>query len=222
MKILIVTAFCFFLAWPPPAYADSSLVQEKGCPDCHRFSSADPAEKHKAPDLFYAGDKFKKQWLAEFLQHPYTLRKAGYTVDPGFPLGEPALKAPHVSVSKEEAEKIADYLAELKLPGLETGKVDSNPLSKSLRARLKIDFERTYGCTACHEALNLTGNVRGGVSGPSLVNAGNRLQTDWIFNWLKSPKQFLERGRMPIFDLDDDTAAAITQYILTIQQKNEN
>ncbi|MEE9258254.1 MAG: hypothetical protein V3U37_01825, partial [Nitrospinaceae bacterium] len=111
-----------------------------------------------------------------------------------------------------------DYLMSLKLPGLETGNVDGPPLSKGQRAKLKILFERNYGCTACHEALNLAGMVRGGVSGPSLVNARERLKADWIFNWLKTPKKFLDRGRMPIFDFDDEMAALITRYILTIKQ----
>jgi mono/diheme cytochrome c family protein len=80
-------------------------------------------------------------------------------------------------------------------------------------------FERQFGCIACHEALNLAGQVRGGVSGPSLVDAGLRLKPDWIFHWLKTPKKFLPKGRMPLFELDEETVVLMTKYILSIRTR---
>ncbi|SVC48526.1 uncharacterized protein METZ01_LOCUS301380, partial [marine metagenome] len=61
--------------------------------------------------------------------------------------------------------------------------------------------------------------LRGGVSGPSLVNSGLRLKSDWIFNWLTAPKIFMYEGRMPVFNLDEETAISMTKYILSIRIK---
>ncbi|HJL72452.1 MAG TPA: hypothetical protein QGI40_01195, partial [Nitrospinaceae bacterium] len=58
-----------------------------------------------------------------------------------------------------------------------------------------------------------------GVSGPTLVDSGLRLKPDWVFHWLKSPEKFLPRGRMPVFNLDDETAIRITKYVLSIRTK---
>ncbi|MFQ5444530.1 MAG: hypothetical protein ACE5EK_07930, partial [Nitrospinales bacterium] len=62
--------------------------------------------------------------------------------------------------------------------------------------------------------------VRGGISGPSLVDAGNRLQPDWIYNWLKTPRRFEPKGRMPILNLDDETAVLLTKFLETLKKEN--
>ena len=125
---------------------------------------------------------------------------------------------PHVALAKEEAERVANFLMTLRLPNLEVGKVNKEPLSKGERAQTKMLFERSFGCISCHRALNLVGKVRGGVSGPSLVNSGLRLKPDWIFHWLKTPQKFMYEGRMPVFDLDDETTIRITKYILSLRK----
>ena len=61
--------------------------------------------------------------------------------------------------------------------------------------------------------MNLVGKIRGGVSGPSLVNAGLRLKSDWIFHWLQTPQKFMYEGRMPVYDLDEETTIRIAKYI---------
>jgi mono/diheme cytochrome c family protein len=105
----------------------------------------------------------------------------------------------------------------LRLPNLEAGKVNDEPLSKAESVRAKMLFERSFGCISCHRALNLVGKVRGGVSGPSLVNSGLRLKPDWIFHWLKTPQKFMYKGRMPVFNLNEETATRLTKYILSIR-----
>ncbi|MBI4389436.1 MAG: cytochrome c, partial [Nitrospinae bacterium] len=95
----------------------------------------------------------------------------------------------------------------------------AEPLSKGNRAKVKILFERNYGCSACHETINLAGKVHGGVSGPSLADAGNRLTAGWVSQWLKDPKMFQKKGRMPAFKLDDETAAQLVKYILSMKKE---
>ena len=98
--------------------------------------------------------------------------------------------------------------------------IDSKPLSKGQRARAKIRFERDYGCTACHQAINLAGKSRGGISGPSLVDAGNRLNADWIYRWLMNPRAYILKRRMPIYKLNPEEAAFMVKYIMTLKTEN--
>jgi cbb3-type cytochrome oxidase cytochrome c subunit len=171
----------------------------------------------KGPDLFYAGNKFYKNWVKKFLQSPTVIREANIFSESDF-LGEKKNASnPHVALAKEGAERVANFLMTLRLPNLEVGKVNNEPLSKGERAQTKMLFERRFGCISCHRALNLVGKVRGGVSGPSFVNSGLRLKPDWIFNWLKTPQKFMREGRMPVFDLDDQTTIRITKYIYGIR-----
>ena len=210
----------FFLCWVNAlsVWAEPEEINKRGCRDCHRFSTEEKQYK-KGPDLFYAGDKFIKNWLQEFLQSPVMIREVVYVQGLDNPSLSPEKNQPHLALTKEESVRIADFLMTLRLPGLKTGKVNGKPLSKGQRAKAKILFERSFGCISCHKALNLVGKVRGGISGPSLLNAGLRLNADWVFHWLQTPGKFLPKGRMPVYDLDDDTTIHIAKYILSIRKK---
>lgn len=215
MRILITTLLSGWLLWVSPVQAEPTIADKHECSSCHRFSVEDSLETHKAPDLFYAGNKFQQPWLKKFLQNPVVVRKAGVSTDPDFLKKESTL--PHPVLAKNDASEMADYLMSLTLSDLPKSKVDAAPLTKGNRVRVKILFERNYGCIACHEGINLAGQARGGISGPSLANAGNRLRADWIYNWLKTPQKFISKGRMPFYELDDESAIKITKYILSLK-----
>ena len=198
--------------WCAGAEASPALVKEKQCDTCHRFSKSEA--KKSAPDLFYAGNKFQKKWLENFLKRPETIRLAGHTRDPGFLKGKPQYIGPHPALNPKEAQQMTDHLISLKIlkniPPLELP-----VLSKGTRGRMKILFERDYSCIACHQSYNLARQPRGGVSGPSLIDAGRRLRPKWVYQWLKNPKQFTTRGRMPLYMFDEETLRKMTQYIMS-------
>ena len=69
MRIIVsALLFCYFggvfLVWAEP-----EEIVRNGCRECHRLSSKEK-QSDKGPDLFYAGDKFYKNWLNKFLQSP--------------------------------------------------------------------------------------------------------------------------------------------------------
>ena len=201
-----------------PMLSNASLIQEKKCSECHRLSK-DGNEK-SGPSLFYAGNKFQASWLKQYLHNPVTIRSAGGTGDPDFLKGIQANKQKHLSLSKKDAEQITQELMALTLLDLPEEVYRLEPLTKGQKAKIKYDFERTFSCISCHQSLNLAGKVRGGISGPSLVNAGNRLQANWVASWLKSPRTYSSISRMPIYKMKDEARLQITQFIATL--KNEN
>jgi len=213
MRTVLIVFLLVFCASVLPVCAEPEEIRKKRCKECHRFSSKE--KQLEAPDLFYSGDKFHQSWLKNFLQSPEMIREAAFDSL----TGEPWLPEAHVALTKEESERVTSFLMTLRLSNLEMKRVDEKPLSKEKRAQIKVLFERRFGCISCHRALNLVGKLRGGVSGPSLVNSGRRLKSDWIFNWLTAPKKFMYEGRMPVFNLGEETAISMTKYILSIRTK---
>ena len=194
-----------------------AIIKDKGCDQCHEFSPEKGVIPLKAPSLYYAGEKFQAVWLETFLKKPVAIRLAGFSQATGFLKGDPP--QPHTAVNEEEAKEIVGYLMKLK-KNEEVPVIDSKPLSKGQRVRAKIKFERDYGCTACHQAINLAGKSRGGVSGPSLVNAGNRLNADWVYRWLINPRAYVLKSRMPLYRLSPEEAISISKYIMTLKIEN--
>lgn len=218
-KFLFIFLYVVFVNHLFNSFAYCQTIAEKlGCHECHRFSSSVSEKNRTAPDLFFAGDKFQKKWLASFLQQPEVVRPGGFSLDPDFLKG--AKIKEHPSVTEEKAYQLANFLMKLKLKEFPEGTIDDIQLSKGEKAKSKIKFERTYGCTACHQAINLARKPRGGISGPSFINAGNRLQGDWIYDKLKNPRKYEPQSRMPVFKLSEEDFISLTKYILT--QKKEN
>ena len=65
-----------------PARAQPAAALKNECASCHALEKpAAPSVQRlwdrKGPDLWYAGDKFNRDWLAAWLQHPTTIRPGG-------------------------------------------------------------------------------------------------------------------------------------------------
>ncbi len=213
MKTLTII-FGFFLIFLE--YAGAAPLEEKNCGSCHRLSTEQTANSFSAPDLHFAGNKFQKKWLKQFLKNPEVVRPAGFINAPGFLQG--AELSAHQSFQEEDANALAESLMGLKIS--KPAPVNQEPLSKGQRAKIKYQFERTFGCISCHQSLNLAGKIRGGISGPSLVNAGNRLQAEWVADWLRSPEAYTAKGRMPRYKMDPDALDQFTRFIMTLKKED--
>ncbi len=82
----------------------------KKCGNCHK-TEGPAAEKtfedklkKKGPDLWFAGSKFKKEWLGEWMQNPTAIRPLEYNsiekTNPGN----------HPKLAKKESEDVTEYL----------------------------------------------------------------------------------------------------------------
>src|SRR3546814_8498036 len=91
------------------------------CASCHALTRpADTTVEHlwnrKGPDLWYAGDKFNREWLVGWLQNPTTIRPGGVMWFKHAKAGDPhdtidtAAVEKHPKVDAATAEKLADAL----------------------------------------------------------------------------------------------------------------
>lgn len=183
----------------PDAFADAAagktIFEAQNCGSCHQMSGpTDPvpvAERSKVggPPLWFAGSKFKGEWLVAWLAQPTPIRRVKYGI-----LTKGANE--HPSLSAADAGEVGAYLMSLTDPTLEPGAIDSGELSRRTMFEAEKLFAKKQVCFGCHEYPSQRGDI-GGFSGPSLVGAGKRLQADWIYALLKDNTRYYPDGRMP-------------------------
>jgi cytochrome c2 len=175
---------------------DGALAAER-CASCHNLTGPAPATfedvlNRKAPDLFYAGSKFNRPWLVKWLQNPTVIRPAGVmflnhvvSEDRRDGIKDGSVKPCPADLSAEESEAVSDYLMTLRDPAMKAGVVDSEQKLRELKAyRL---FTKRLPCIGCHR-IKFRKKEMGGISGPDLRSAGERLNPDWIYARIENPQ----------------------------------
>jgi mono/diheme cytochrome c family protein len=140
----------------------------------------------------------QRKWLADFLNNPETLR--------------PALirRMPKFNLSDGEINTLTDYLMTV----YQTPAIDRDAAPVNGNAAL-IDQGRQlfYGKYACQSCHIVDPQKDKGYIGPALWAVGTRLNTAWIYHWLKDP-QALRPGTMePNQHMSDDDAKALTAFL---------
>jgi cytochrome c2 len=67
-----------------------------------------------------------------------------------------------------------------------------------------------YGCRGCHK---VEGKERTKV-GPPIRKIGEKVRVDWLFRWLRNPRDYLPKTRMPDFTFYEREAADITLFLV--------
>jgi mono/diheme cytochrome c family protein len=66
------------------------------------------------------------------------------------------------------------------------------------------------GCYGCHRLGDQGHDI-----GPDLSEQGEKLNRDWLFQWLKKPEATMPDSKMGDFHLTDEEAAALADYLMT-------
>jgi mono/diheme cytochrome c family protein len=223
-----------FLAMPalPPAYADDLSagmgILKNRCESCHNLTGPAPTTlkalwARKGPDLFYAGNKFRKSWLVLWLQKPVRIRPAGefYAahIKPGpvhDEVDESTLKD-HMALSRKDAVKVSAALMALRShDGLIAKEhVPPGSISKTMG---KMVFDKFVGCIACHRISP----DYGGLSGPELYTAGSRLQPAFMASYIRSPQAWDPKIWMPDKHVNDARILQLVHYLESLKGGSGN
>jgi len=219
LRILIAALAAFSGA------AHSADLLSQQCVACHAITKPANASlerlwDRKAPDLYYAGNKFNKPWLVSWLQNPTTLRAGGVMYSKVVkPSGDKtadvidAAQVPaHPKLSAADAATAADLLMALKVDGLVTPGAFKGEPGGPMASML---FSKLRGCTSCHTAK--AGDKP--TSGPEMVTAGDRLQPDFVHAYVSNPQKFDAHVWMPSLGLTDGDVQKLTAYISTLKEK---
>lgn len=210
------------IAGSVPAAADGEALVRERCSDCHQLDEPGAVDagtrlRRLAPPLYYAGNKFRREWLVEWLHEPDRLRPAGYfpavevtTTDEGDVVREEDLPR-HMSLSASEAELAADHLMELTARQSLIDADGYEPGSVALRMGM-MDFRRFKGCDACHQDAPDSG----GVSGPRLYDAWQRLQPAFISSFIANPAEWDNATLMPVPAMNEAAVHKLVDYLHTI------
>lgn len=183
--------------------ASGQEILESRCSGCHDLTG--PASQtleavwnRKGPDLFYAGNKYKREWLEDWLQEPERIRPAGMYYGNHIRRGEDrdvideSTLEPHVSLNEQEAADVAAALMKLKAKSELITEGDYEPGTISLMMG-ELTFDKFRGCLACHQIEP----GYGGLSGPEVYTAAERLQEDYLISYMRSPAAWDPRTLMP-------------------------
>lgn len=194
------------------------VFNAKKCGSCHQTKGpatektfADQAKK-KGPELWYAGSKFKLSWLEGWLAKPTPIRPLQYNSD------KKKNKDNHAKLSGGDAKAVATYLMTLTAKETPSGVIKG----KKASPKAKLAFQKKYGCIACH-TISKRGKKLGGLSGPDLSSAGERLNGDWVYSYLKEPKVYKPVKKMPIFAgiINDAEMKLIALFVATQKVKKK-
>lgn len=198
--------------------ADGEAILQGQCSSCHDLAGPSPATlqelwDRKGPDLFYAGNKYKAEWMENWLQKPSRIRPAGMFyanhAKPGANGDEidGATLVTHARLAREDAQAVTAALmqhkvkAELITPGSYV------PGTISLGSGEML-FDKFKGCLACHEIEP----GYGGLSGPEVYTAAQRLQEDYLASFLRNPQVWDPKIFMPNKHLNDTDIRKFIDY----------
>ena len=192
--------------------AGAKVFQAKKCNDCH-YTDGPAREKtiadqlaKKGPELWYAGSKFQKAWLARWLQDPKPIRPLKYNSLTEKNAGD------HPKLAAPDAAAVTDFLMTRTSKDLKEGVI--NP---KMNPKGRLVFTKSMPCSGCHQFPGT--KFTGGLNGPSLVAAGERLNPDWIFAYLKDTKAFKPVRQMPVFAgvLNEQDMQSVAEFVSTFK-----
>ena len=203
-------------------YVTASLAAEapaiaQSCASCHQIGNVTETDK-TAPPLFYAGNKYRADWLEHWLQSPTRIRPAGdfyanhvKTTD-GVDEIDIATLEEHIAVDASEAAELTAWLMSL-TPYDDLVAASSDYVPGLISPRLgAMDFVKFKGCGGCHRDTP----EYGGLSAPELYTAWKRLQPEFIVSYIKDPVLWEKRSAMPNRGLNDDQIHKLANYLKTL------
>jgi len=214
------------------ALGSNAMAAEKGmeilkgaCAGCHHLTGSSPQTlqelwNRKGPDLFYAGNKYKADWLADWLQNPVRIRPAGMYYGNHIKPGEKgdqadaATLSPHPALAADEAKAAASALSALKEKSdlIRPGEYQSGTISLSMG---EMVFNKFRGCLACHQIEP----DYGGISGPEVYTAAKRLQEDYLISFMRNPQAWDPKTWMPNKHLTDSDLQKLVHYLRALSRE---
>ncbi|MCH7930787.1 MAG: c-type cytochrome [Proteobacteria bacterium] len=205
------------------AVEGQAIVAER-CVACHDIAGPAPntfegVVRRRAPDLFYAGSKFNRPWLVAWLQSPTAIRRAGMMFlnhvvnqDGKDGIREGAVERCAARLSPAAAEAVADYLMTLQDPAMKTGIID--PAKKLRKHKALRLFTKQLPCIGCH-TIKFRNRVMGGISGPDLRGAADRLNPDWVYARIENPQYWDPKTWMPRIEMSHKKREMLTLFIVS-------
>ena len=178
------------------------LAETYGCFNCHKVAGFEDRWK-VGPDLTNVKSKLSEDWMVKWLHDPKGFRPSTH-MPQIFNLSN-ASTPEDLEKNKAAVQSIVAYL----MKNSETVQMTQPPVPGDAGRGEKLVKE--LGCIGCHSAAGIDVNK----FGPELSGLGSKVTPEWLYTWLKNPKQVSHDTRMPNLRLSDQEAADIVSYLLS-------
>jgi len=243
MKRVLLISFLAAMISPALVSAgeNGTEIINTRCAYCHDMKGPAPQSirdlwKRDAPDLFYAGNKYRREWLVSWLQKPVRIRPAGVNylrsinstptklLNPkkgrkyDVLWGEVLKPLRHETLTKAEAEATADTLMTYRAhDDLVAGMMlDASKAVTLDQGEVLID--KVYGCESCHQIEP----GYGGYTGSELYTAGSRLQAAFMLSYIKRPRAWDPKIWMPNGHVKPEDLQKIVNYLVLLSKEDFN
>jgi ubiquinol-cytochrome c reductase cytochrome b subunit len=182
------------------AQRGAELYRALACGACHGELLRVP----DAPSLAFEGSVVQPAWLRGYLEDPVPIRL-------GFDGGPLETRMPDFELAEPELDALVAHLA----TRLDPARFSDAPFTAAPAAgaveRGRALFDELE-CRACHV---LAGD--GDPVGPGLDTVGRRLRPGYVVGLLLDPEDVVPGTSMTDFQLGEDDAQAIAQYLMTLK-----
>lgn len=205
---------------------DAETILAGECASCHDLTGPAPTTieslvNREAPDLFYAGSKFRREWLVTWLQEPTRIRPAGtmflnhiVSQDGKDRIAEETAKLCAARLDADSASAVADLLMTFTDETMKSGIID--PAKEFPMSKARLLFTKQLPCGGCHQ-IRFGKRISGGVSGPLLTEAGRRLNPDWIYARIENPQHWDPKTWMPKIGMSHAKRELLTLLIASMK-----
>lgn len=203
---------------------EGAEILKKDCASCHNLAGPAPQTLKelwniKGPNLAYAGNKYRKEWLVNWLQAPRHIRPAGEFYAKHIKTGDKrdvvdtATIKDHMALSKSDAVAVAAELMKLKQHDdlIAKEKIEPGTDSKMMGEMM---FDKFLGCMACHQIEP----DFGGLSGPEVYTVADRLQPEFIASFMRNPQAWEPKTWMPNKHVSDANIKKLGYYFQAIAE----
>ncbi|MDQ6982074.1 MAG: hypothetical protein Q9M08_03590 [Mariprofundus sp.] len=224
--LMLPVLFIFSTLLPAVAAADTTAILQERCASCHNLKGPASATlaalwQRKGPDMFYAGNKYRSDWVEAWLQNPKRIRPAGmFYMDhikpgPKRDLVDTSTLKGHLKLNAADAKAVAAALAGLKANSALI-KAEKHDASMAPGPLGEMMFDKIYGCMACHQIEP----GYGGVSGSEMYTAGKRLTPEFMLSYIRSPQAWDPKIWMPNKHVPKDNMQKLVNYIIDLSKEN--
>ncbi len=212
----------------PALDAGMRMVESLGCWGCHRIDGLEKQHIPRVgPSLEKVASKVPREWATRWIMDPAKFRPS--TKMPSFFYQEnfvdvsgPRPPTPAQKKMNEEGRVENDTMVNAIVAYL----YDRSRPVEVPAVRGKGDATRgaqllaTRGCYGCHivdpnAQRDLVGTYR--QFGPNLAGVGSKASRDWIYNWIRNPKDWNPDTKMPNLRLTHEDALDIAEYLSTLK-----
>jgi len=187
------------------------LIRMYGCFGCHRIPGYEDVRR-VGPDLTTLASKVDKEWVLKWLREPRSFKSEARM--PQF-WGNSNNSGPELAPRNfAEMNALVEFLFSKSKPNpLPLGRTNGNVE----RGQALVE---SVGCMGCHavgaieEDPDRTQHRRR--FGYNLASQGSKVDTEWLYNWVRDPRSVWHDTNMPSLRLTDDEAADVAAYLSSL------